>query len=43
MGAFSGFSATAIALVATQVPEERLGYALGWLNWSAACCRRRTP
>lgn len=32
MGAFSGFSATAIALVATQVPEERLGYALGWLS-----------
>lgn len=32
MGAFSGFSATAIALVATQVPEDRLGYALGWLS-----------
>jgi len=31
MGAFSGFSASAIALVATQVPEKRLGYALGWL------------
>jgi DHA1 family multidrug resistance protein-like MFS transporter len=32
MGAFSGFSAAAIALVATQVPEQRLGYALGWLS-----------
>lgn len=31
MGAFSGFSASAIALVATQMPERRLGYALGWL------------
>ncbi|MEX6509031.1 MFS transporter [Jiella sp. M17.18] len=31
MGAFSGFSASAIALVATQLPERRLGYALGWL------------
>ena len=31
MGAFSGFSATAIALVATQVPAKRLGMALGWL------------
>ncbi|HET8997344.1 MAG TPA: MFS transporter, partial [Acetobacteraceae bacterium] len=32
MGAFAGFSASAIALVASQVPEERLGYALGWLS-----------
>jgi DHA1 family multidrug resistance protein-like MFS transporter len=32
MGAFSGFSAAAIALVATQVPGQRLGYALGWLS-----------
>ncbi len=32
MGAFAGFSATAIALVASQVPERRLGYALGWLS-----------
>jgi DHA1 family multidrug resistance protein-like MFS transporter len=32
MGAFAGFSATAIALVASQVPEQRLGYALGWLS-----------
>ncbi|MDA8048475.1 MAG: MFS transporter [Rhodospirillales bacterium] len=32
MGAFAGFSASAIALVASQVPELRLGYALGWLS-----------
>ncbi len=32
MGAFAGFSAAAIALVASQVPERRLGYALGWLS-----------
>ena len=32
MGAFAGFSASAIALVASQVPEMRLGYALGWLS-----------
>ncbi|MDE2335085.1 MAG: MFS transporter [Rhodospirillales bacterium] len=32
MGAFAGFSTTAIALVASQVPERRLGYALGWLS-----------
>jgi len=31
MGAFSGFSAAATALVATQVPESRLGYSLGSL------------
>lgn len=31
MGSFSGFSASAIALVATQVPERKLGFALGWL------------
>jgi DHA1 family multidrug resistance protein-like MFS transporter len=31
MGVFSGFSATAMALVGTQVPEERLGFALGWM------------
>jgi DHA1 family multidrug resistance protein-like MFS transporter len=31
MGAFAGFSSSAIALVASQVPERRLGYALGWL------------
>ena len=32
MGLFSGFSATAIALMASQAPDHRLGYALGWLN-----------
>jgi DHA1 family multidrug resistance protein-like MFS transporter len=31
MGVFAGFSAAAIALVASQVPEHRLGYSLGWL------------
>ena len=31
-GAFAGFSTSAMALVATQVPEGRLGYALGWLS-----------
>jgi MFS transporter, DHA1 family, multidrug resistance protein len=32
MGLFAGFSIAAIALVASQVPEGRLGYALGWLS-----------
>jgi DHA1 family multidrug resistance protein-like MFS transporter len=32
MGVFAGFSSAAIALVASQVPERRLGYALGWLS-----------
>lgn len=32
MGAFAGFSAASIALVASQAPESRLGYALGWLS-----------
>lgn len=32
MGFFGGFSASAIALVAGQVPDRRLGYALGWLS-----------
>lgn len=32
MGIFAGFSSSAIALVASQVPEERLGFALGWLS-----------
>src|SRR6201996_3294715 len=32
MGLFAGFSSSAIALVASQVPERRLGYALGWLS-----------
>ncbi len=30
-GIFTGFSAASMALVATQVPEERLGFSLGWL------------
>ncbi|HEY1866819.1 MAG TPA: MFS transporter [Candidatus Cybelea sp.] len=32
MGIFSGFSAAAIAMVGTQVPEERLGFSLGWMT-----------
>src|SRR5271155_242344 len=32
MGVFAGFSSTAIALVASQAPEERLRFALGWLR-----------
>ncbi len=32
MGAFAGFSAAAITLVASQAPERRLGFALGWLS-----------
>src|SRR5947209_12718592 len=32
MGVFAGFSSAAIALVASQVPEGRLGYCLGWLS-----------
>jgi DHA1 family multidrug resistance protein-like MFS transporter len=32
MGGFSGFSAASIALVATQAPRHRLGFALGWLS-----------
>lgn len=31
-GLFGGFTAAAMALVGTQVPEERLGFALGWLS-----------
>jgi DHA1 family multidrug resistance protein-like MFS transporter len=31
MGAVSGFGAASTALVATQVPQARLGFALGWL------------
>lgn len=31
MGVFSGFSAAATALVGTQVPEEQLGFSLGWM------------
>lgn len=32
MGVFSGFSAAAIAMVGTQVPEEQLGFSLGWMT-----------
>src|SRR5438874_7954856 len=32
MGVFAGFSCAALALVASQVPEDRLGYSLGWLS-----------
>ncbi len=32
MGVFAGFNSAAIALVAGQVPDRRLGYALGWLS-----------
>ena len=32
MGVFSGFSAAAIAMVGTQVPEEYLGFSLGWMT-----------
>jgi DHA1 family multidrug resistance protein-like MFS transporter len=32
MGALAGFNAAATVLVSTQVPEQRLGYALGWLS-----------
>ena len=32
MGAFAGFNAAAITLIASQVPSRRIGYALGWLS-----------
>src|SRR4029079_9338615 len=32
MGIFARFSADAVALVHSQVPEDRLGYSLGWLS-----------
>jgi len=32
MGVFAGFNAATIALVASQVPPNRLGYSLGWLS-----------
>jgi MFS transporter, DHA1 family, multidrug resistance protein len=32
MGLFAGFNSAAIALVASQVPDQRLGYALGWIS-----------
>lgn len=31
-GSFSGFSAASIALVASVIPEERLGFSLGWIQ-----------
>lgn len=34
-GVFSGYSASANALVATTIPEEKLGFALGWLQSAA--------
>ena len=33
-GIFSGFAGAAVALVGTQVPEERLGFSLGWMATS---------
>ncbi len=32
LGAFAGFNAATISLVASQVPPRRLGYSLGWLS-----------
>jgi DHA1 family multidrug resistance protein-like MFS transporter len=32
MGALAGFNSAATLLVSTQVPEQRLGYSLGWLS-----------
>ena len=32
MGAFAGFSAASVVLVSTQVPQRRLGYALGLMS-----------
>jgi len=32
MGAFSGFASAATALVGSQVPEESLGFAMGWMS-----------
>lgn len=32
MGALAGFNSAATVMVATAVPERRLGYALGWLS-----------
>ncbi len=32
MGAFAGFNAASITLIASQVPARRIGYALGWLS-----------
>lgn len=32
MGALAGFNSAATVLISTQVPEQRLGYSLGWLS-----------
>ena len=32
MGALAGFSSASVVMVATQAPEQRLGYALGWMS-----------
>ena len=32
MGALAGFNSAATVLISTQVPEQRLGYSLGWLG-----------
>ncbi|WP_245630254.1 MFS transporter [Alicyclobacillus acidiphilus] len=34
-GSFSGFSAASIALVASVIPQERLGFSLGWIQTSS--------
>lgn len=32
LGCFSGFNAAAIAFISTEMPENKLGYSLGWLQ-----------
>ena len=32
MGALAGFSSASVVMVATQVPEKRMGYSLGWMG-----------
>ena len=32
MGALAGFSSASVVMVATQVPEQRMGYSLGWMS-----------
>jgi MFS transporter, DHA1 family, multidrug resistance protein len=32
MGALAGFSSASVVMVATQVPETRMGYSLGWMS-----------
>ncbi|WDM02798.1 MFS transporter [Alicyclobacillus cycloheptanicus] len=34
-GSFSGFSAASVALVASVIPQERLGFSLGWIQTSS--------